>query len=267
MNAMIGIMLGAIMLYTLLDGFSLGVGILLPMLPKPANAMHTLLPFWDGHETWMILAVALLYGAFPGWYGWLLSYAYGPVMILAIALVLRGVSFELEHYDHPVLWKIVFFVSSVVASATEGFIAGWLINQWHTGPIVWVMASQMVALHAMLGALWLGGNTLKEQRVWIIACLMVGLCLPATTTMGIGLSALTWFISELCLTTAWRIVIACAPVGMWFVFVVRNMQPWPMVQHAQASLAVQQQLFYAACCFIPIILMYTVLSYRVLKRR
>jgi hypothetical protein len=100
---------------------------------------------------------------------------------------------------------------------------------------VWVMAPKMVALHAMLGALWLGDSTLKEQRVWIIACLMVGLCLPATTTMGISLSALTWFISELCLTTAWRIMMACVPVGIWFVFVVRNMQPWPMVQHAPAS--------------------------------
>ena len=86
-----------IMMYVLLDGFDLGVGILFPWVKSSEYRdimMSTVVPVWDGNETWLVFGAAALYAAFPIAYGILLPTLYIPIMILLVALIFRGVAFE-----------------------------------------------------------------------------------------------------------------------------------------------------------------------------
>ncbi|MEM8553591.1 MAG: cytochrome d ubiquinol oxidase subunit II, partial [Pseudomonadota bacterium] len=91
-----GLMGLSILIYVILDGYDLGVGILFPF----ANAeerdtmVASIGPFWDANETWLVLAVGLLLVAFPSAHGTILTALYLPVAIMLIGLILRGVSFE-----------------------------------------------------------------------------------------------------------------------------------------------------------------------------
>ena len=90
------IVLGVIM-YVLLDGFDLGVGILFPYLGSDADrdvAMNSVAPIWDGNETWLVLGGAGLFAAFPLAYAVILPGTYLPLLIMLIALIFRGVAFE-----------------------------------------------------------------------------------------------------------------------------------------------------------------------------
>src|SRR5215510_8162186 len=86
-----------IMMYVLLDGFVLGIGVLAPFAEDEKQLdtmMHTAAPIWDGNETWLVLGGAGLMAAFPKAYAIMLSTLYLPVLLMLAALVLRGVSFE-----------------------------------------------------------------------------------------------------------------------------------------------------------------------------
>ena len=90
------IVLGVIM-YVLLDGFDLGVGILFPFLRSDADRdvmMNSVAPIWDGNETWLVLGGAGLFAAFPLAYAVILPGTYLPLLIMLIALIFRGVAFE-----------------------------------------------------------------------------------------------------------------------------------------------------------------------------
>ena len=84
-------------MYVLMDGFVLGIGILAPFAEDEQqldHMMNTAAPIWDGNETWLVLGGAGLLAAFPKAYAIMLSALYLPVLLMLIALVLRGVSFE-----------------------------------------------------------------------------------------------------------------------------------------------------------------------------
>ncbi|WP_316169015.1 MULTISPECIES: cytochrome d ubiquinol oxidase subunit II [unclassified Bradyrhizobium] len=86
-----------IALYVVLDGFDLGVGILLPFTAHPANRdvmIQTLAPNWDGNETWLVLGAMVLWTAFPGAFTILIPAYYVPLALMLLGLVLRGISFE-----------------------------------------------------------------------------------------------------------------------------------------------------------------------------
>src|ERR1700675_4659781 len=87
----------AILAYVILDGFDLGVGILLPLASREEQDMMvaSIGPFWDANETWLVLGVGILLAAFPHAHGIILSSLYLPVALMLICLILRGVSFEL----------------------------------------------------------------------------------------------------------------------------------------------------------------------------
>jgi cytochrome d ubiquinol oxidase subunit II len=86
----------SILIYVILDGFDLGVGILFPLADAPGTGPHDRLigPFWDANETWLVLAVGLLLVAFPVAHGMILSTLYLPVFVMLVGLILRGVAFE-----------------------------------------------------------------------------------------------------------------------------------------------------------------------------
>ena len=91
------IIIFGIMMYVVMDGFDLGIGILFPFIKGEQDRdvmMNTVAPVWDGNETWLVLGGAALFGAFPLAYSVVLSALYLPLMLMLIGLIFRGVAFE-----------------------------------------------------------------------------------------------------------------------------------------------------------------------------
>jgi cytochrome bd ubiquinol oxidase subunit II len=123
----------ALTLYVFLDGFDLGVGILLLFQADPASRDHmvdSITPTWDGNETWIIMAGITLLAAFPIAYSILLPALYLPVILMLLALGFRGVSFEfrVQTSRHRRKWDVAFAIGSLVAAFMQGLIAGCLIQ-------------------------------------------------------------------------------------------------------------------------------------------
>src|SRR6201991_887717 len=95
--------------YFVLDGFDFGVGMSLPFLGRDdtdrRQIINTIGPVWDLNETWVIVAGASLFAAFPEWYATLFSGFYLPLLLILLALILRGVSFEYRHQRPEAAWK------------------------------------------------------------------------------------------------------------------------------------------------------------------
>src|ERR1700686_5731432 len=123
----------ALTLYVILDGFDLGVGILLLFQPETASRDHmvdSITPTWDGNETWIIMAGVTLLAAFPTAYSILLPAFYLPVILMLLALGFRGVSFEFraQSTQHRREWDVAFGIGSLVAALMQGLIVGGLIQ-------------------------------------------------------------------------------------------------------------------------------------------
>jgi cytochrome d ubiquinol oxidase subunit II len=124
------IILFGLMMYIIMDGFDLGIGLLYPFFKSEQERdvmMNSVAPVWDGNETWLILGGAGLMAAFPLAYSIILSALYLPLIMMLIGLVLRGVAFEFrfksrDHERH--LWDKAFFVGSFIASFFQGVALG-----------------------------------------------------------------------------------------------------------------------------------------------
>ena len=114
--------------YFVLDGFDFGVGMSLPFLGKDnvsrRQIINTIGPVWDLNETWVIVAGACLFAAFPEWYATLFSGFYLPLLLILIALILRGVSFEYRHQRDDPTWRKRFDLMIVIGSALPAFLWG-----------------------------------------------------------------------------------------------------------------------------------------------
>ncbi|QLD11147.1 cytochrome d ubiquinol oxidase subunit II [Microbacterium oleivorans] len=114
--------------YFVLDGFDFGVGMSLPFLGRDnvsrRQIINTIGPVWDLNETWVIVAGACLFAAFPEWYATLFSGFYLPLLLILIALILRGVSFEYRHQRDDATWRRRFDLMIVVGSALPAFLWG-----------------------------------------------------------------------------------------------------------------------------------------------
>jgi len=118
-----------ILLYVLLDGFDLGVGILYCFAPDAASRtllMNSIAPVWDGNETWLVLAGLALMAAFPLAFAILLPAMYFPIIVMLLALVFRGVAFEFRYKDaaHRTFWDYAFCYGSAVATFAQGIVIG-----------------------------------------------------------------------------------------------------------------------------------------------
>ena len=122
-----------VLMYVLLDGFVLGLGILAPFAEDEHqldHMMNTAAPIWDGNETWLVLGGAGLLAAFPKAYALILSALYLPVLLMVIALVFRGVAFEFRfkaERSKP-LWGIAFALGSLCAAFWQGVILGAVVE-------------------------------------------------------------------------------------------------------------------------------------------
>ena len=114
--------------YFVLDGFDFGVGMSLPFLGKNdvsrRQIINTIGPVWDLNETWVIVAGACLFAAFPEWYATLFSGFYLALLLILLALILRGVSFEYRHQRESLRWKQGFDNMIVIGSAVPAFLWG-----------------------------------------------------------------------------------------------------------------------------------------------
>ncbi len=154
----------SILIYVVLDGFDLGVGVLLPQAsPQDRDQMIASIgPFWDANETWLVLAVGLLLVAFPVAHGQILTALYLPCAIMLIGLILRGVSFEFRAKAPPerkAMWDMAFFAGSTLTSLSQGFMLGLYImgleQTWWTLGFALVTAVFLTVGYSLIGACWL----------------------------------------------------------------------------------------------------------------
>jgi cytochrome d ubiquinol oxidase subunit II len=181
----------AMLLYVILDGFDLGVGILLPLAddPEKDRMIASIGPFWDANETWIVLGIGILLIAFPKAQGIILTALYIPVTIMLFGLILRGVAFDfrVKAADmHKKLWNRAFFAGSLTAAMAQGWMLGAYITglEKNTTSMLFstLIALTLPALYVMLGASWLliksEGALFDKAVTWArMALLPMGLAL------------------------------------------------------------------------------------------
>jgi len=169
----------AILAYVVLDGYDLGVGMLLPAgTPREQNFMVSSIgPFWDANETWLVLGIGLLLVAFPAAHGVVLGALYLPVAVMLIGLMLRGVAFEFRVKAegwHRELWNWLFWFGSFLASLAQGLMLGAYITGFEPGfgyfLFSLVVAGGLCGGYVLLGATWLilrtEGELQKKAVAW-----------------------------------------------------------------------------------------------------
>jgi cytochrome d ubiquinol oxidase subunit II len=164
----------AILLYVILDGFDLGVGLLLGGARDEAERdtmIASIGPFWDANETWLVLATGLLLVAFPMAHGVILSELYLPVFLMLVGLVLRGVAFKFRTEMAParkLAWDRAFLGGSTLAALAQGWMLGLYITGFDrgTGGLLFagVTALGLAAAYAFIGACWLVMRTEGELQ-------------------------------------------------------------------------------------------------------
>ena len=169
-----GLLAVAVLLYVLLDGFDLGVGIPFPFARSPKDRdvmMDSIAPVWDGNETWLVLGGGGLFAAFPLAYSILAPALYLPLILMLLALILRGVAFEFRLHGRKrgkAFWTAAFAGGSLMATLAQGLVLGGFIQgvtvkdgQFAGQPFDWLtpysllVALGLVAGYALLGAGWL----------------------------------------------------------------------------------------------------------------
>jgi len=214
------IILFGIMMYVMLDGFDLGLGILYPFFKNKDERdvmMNTVAPVWDGNETWLVFGGAGLMAAFPLAYAVVLSALYLPLIFMLLALVFRGVAFEFrfkacEHERH--LWDKAFIGGSFAATFFQGVALGAFISgipvvdrAYAGGPLDWISpfslftGAGLLVTYALLGSTWLilkteGPLQLRAYRItrWLTWMLLaVIIVISIWTPLADARIAARWF--------------------------------------------------------------------------
>ena len=167
----------ATLMYIVMDGFDLGIGILFPSTQNADDRdvmVNSVAPVWDGNETWLVLGGAALFGAFPLAYAVIIDALTIPLTLMLIGLIFRGVAFEFRFKATPAhrpFWDKAFIGGSILATFTQGVTVGAVINGFSVtgraytgGPFDWFTAFNLfcgaglvVALLASLARALPGG--------------------------------------------------------------------------------------------------------------
>lgn len=175
----------SIMMYVVMDGFDLGIGLLFPLFRASHDRdvmMNTVAPVWDGNETWLVMGGAGLFGAFPLAYAVILDALAVPLTLMLMGLILRGVAFEFRFKATPErrhIWDKSFFAGSLIATFCQGMVLGGVINgfavenrHYAGGVLDWITPFSLfcglglISAYALLGSTWLimkTGNTLQRE--------------------------------------------------------------------------------------------------------
>lgn len=168
-----GLIALSVLVYVILDGFDLGIGILFPFVESEAGRdqmMNSVAPVWDGNQTWLVLGGGALYAVFPLAYAIILPALYAPLIVMLLALIFRGVAFEYRWKTRrgKFLWDWSFAGGSILATFAQGIALGTLVQgipvagrayaggwwDWLT-PFSVLTGIALVVGYALLGATWL----------------------------------------------------------------------------------------------------------------
>lgn len=197
-----------LMMYVIMDGFDLGIGILFPFVPDRGDRdtmVNTVAPVWDGNETWLVLGGAGLLAAFPLAYSVILSAVYLPIIAMLGGLICRGVAFEFRFKAddaHKPTWDRAFSWGSYVATFSQGIVLGSFINGFEVsnrayagGALDWLTPFSifsglgLLVAYALLGSTWLILKTegalqqrMRELAKPIVLALLVAIAIVSLWT-------------------------------------------------------------------------------------
>lgn len=182
-----------VIMYVISDGLDLGTGILFPLVKNPGDRdimMSSILPVWDGNQTWLVLGGASLYGAFPLAFSVLLPILYLPLLLMVIALLFRGITFEFRLKAKTMIarWDRLFFLGSILTAFIQGMILGTFVQGFHLNngvlvfsnfswftPFSFITGLGVVMGYALLGTGWLIAKTegALQQHFYTIAKILL----------------------------------------------------------------------------------------------
>lgn len=184
--------------YVILDGYDLGVGVLLGRADDAAQKdtmIASIGPFWDANETWLVMGVGVLLVAFPLAHGVILGALYLPVALMLVALTLRGVAFDFRvkaRAAHKLLWDRAFTTGSLLAGWSQGFMLGSLITgfatDWASQLFNALIGLCLVAAYCLLGAGWLIMKTEGALQLKAVRWAQASLWLTATGVLAISIA-------------------------------------------------------------------------------
>jgi cytochrome bd ubiquinol oxidase subunit II len=188
----------AVLVYIVMDGFDLGLGILFPFFPEKADRdviMNSVAPVWDGNETWLVLGGGGMMAAFPLAYAVLMPALYTPMIAMLVGLIFRGVAFEFRWRSQRERnrWDLAFAGGSMVAALAQGIALGAILQGVHVDgrhyaggwwdwltPFSILTGASLVIGYALLGASWLIMKTEGSLRdkayhmAWVLLVAMLG---------------------------------------------------------------------------------------------
>jgi cytochrome bd ubiquinol oxidase subunit II len=173
----------AILIYVVLDGFDLGIGILFSVAGDHEKdvMISAIGPFWDANETWLVLAVGILLVAFPVAHSMILTALYLPAFLLLVGLILRGVAFDFRAKvpsRRKARWDFTFLAGSLVAALAQGYMLGVYVLGLSAGlgsvAFGALVAICLAAAYAAMGAAWLIYKTEGQRRAvdWLRTALV-----------------------------------------------------------------------------------------------
>jgi cytochrome d ubiquinol oxidase subunit II len=188
----------SVLAYVVLDGYDLGVGMLMPAASEAEQSVmvSSIGPFWDANETWLVLGVGILLIAFPRAHGVVLGALYLPVVAMLIGLMFRGVAFEFRMKAlgwHRELWNWLFWAGSFLASFAQGLMLGRYITGFEPGfgylLFAMIVGASVCGGYVLLGATWLVLKTEGELQKkalswsrWGLAWVALGVALVSLAT-------------------------------------------------------------------------------------
>jgi cytochrome d ubiquinol oxidase subunit II len=237
------IILFGVMMYVVMDGFDLGIGLLYPFVPAKADRdamMNTVAPVWDGNETWLVLGGAGLLVAFPLAYSVVLTAVYLPIVFMLLGLIFRGVAFEFRFKASDARrhwWDKAFIGGSAVATFAQGAVLGSFIQgikvadgAYSGGALDWLTPFSLftgfglLVAYALLGSTWLiiktegtlqaRMRTLARPLVWVLLAvigvisLWTPLANPYIAERWFSIPNIFWFapVPLLVALTAWQLL-------------------------------------------------------------
>ncbi len=186
----------SILAYVILDGYDLGVGMLMARGNRAERdrMISTIGPFWDANETWLVLGIGLLLVAFPAAHGLILTQLYLPVALMLLGLTLRGVAFEFRvkaQLRYQGAWDWAFVGGSLLTALTQGYMLGRYIMGFQPGfwpessrlPPVWPAAS-----YAFVGSTWLLAKTEGELQARAVGWAQATLLLTLVSMIAVSIA-------------------------------------------------------------------------------
>ncbi|HEX4331063.1 MAG TPA: cytochrome d ubiquinol oxidase subunit II [Usitatibacter sp.] len=224
------IMGASVLVYVVLDGYDLGVGMLMPAASEDEQSfmVSSIGPFWDANETWLVLGIGVLLAAFPKAHGVVLGALYLPVVAMLVSLMLRGVAFELRvkaHGWHRDLWNWLFWAGSFGASFWQGVMLGRYVTGFASGFGYWIFAfvtgASLCGGYVLLGATWLVYKTEGELQAkarawsrWGLLWVAFGVALVSLATPLVSDTVRAkWFDFP---GTLWVMILPIATAVTWF---------------------------------------------------